>query len=282
MDRPDGTRCANCGAALTGLYCHACGQKHEPHIHSIGHFLEETTESLTHADSRLWRTIALLLARPGFLTAEFFAGRRARYLPPIRLYLVVSVVFFLVAGALPERRAPVQLSVGDASVSREARLQSCNTLQVGLPGREWLRPRLVATCERVVREGPSTLVEAFVHNLPRALFLFLPLVAALMLLLYWRPRRYYVEHLLFLVHNHAAVFLGTTVFMLLAAALPSSSLLALPALAYYAWYTYAALRRYYAEGVGRTLAKYGVIAITYLLLGALMLAATAIYSAVTL
>ena len=102
MDRPDGTRCANCGVALAGLYCHACGQRHEPHIHSIGHFLAEAAESVTHADSRLWRTLLPLLFRPGFLTVEFFAGRRARYLPPIRLYLVLSVALFLVAGALPD------------------------------------------------------------------------------------------------------------------------------------------------------------------------------------
>jgi hypothetical protein len=281
MDRPDGTRCANCGAALTGLYCHACGQKHEPHVHSIGHFLEETTESLTHADSRLWRTVLLLLARPGFLTAEFFAGRRARYLPPIRLYLVVSVVFFLTAGALPDGLAPVRINVGDGATTSTSQ-QDCDGLLVELPGKAWLRPRLVATCERLVREGPAVLVDAFVHNLPRALFLFLPLVAALMLLLYWRPRRYYVEHLLFLVHNHAAVFLSATVLMLVVAVWPGSSVLALMAMAYYAWYFYAALRSYYAEGRGRTVAKYGVIALTYLLLGSVMLVATALYSAVTL
>src|SRR5512137_2384830 len=120
MDRPDGTRCANCGAALTGLYCHACGQKHEPHVHSLGHFLEETTESLTHADSRLWRTMGLLPAPPGSPSPRFFAGRRARYLPAIRLYLVVSVVFFLVAGALPDGRAPIRINIGDATAGSSA------------------------------------------------------------------------------------------------------------------------------------------------------------------
>ena len=53
------------------------------------------TEDLTHADSRLWRTLAALLFKPGHLTREFLAGRRARYLPPVRLYLVLSVLFFL-------------------------------------------------------------------------------------------------------------------------------------------------------------------------------------------
>ena len=49
-----------------------------------------------------------------------------------------------------------------------------------------------------------------VHNIPRAMFMFLPLLALVMKLLYWRPKRYYVEHLLFLIHNHAFVFLAAT------------------------------------------------------------------------
>jgi hypothetical protein len=92
-------RCENCGAAVSGRYCATCGQRLEPPLHSLWHFSRTATEDLTHADSRLWRTLGALLFRPGYLTREFLAGRRARYLPPVRLYLVVSVVFFLWASA---------------------------------------------------------------------------------------------------------------------------------------------------------------------------------------
>ncbi|MDF3020454.1 MAG: hypothetical protein K0Q92_1757, partial [Steroidobacteraceae bacterium] len=74
--------CANCHAPLSGEYCAACGQRHEPHIHTVAHFAGEAFESISHADSRLWRTLWYLFARPGFLTREFFAGRRVAYLPP--------------------------------------------------------------------------------------------------------------------------------------------------------------------------------------------------------
>src|SRR5688572_28154795 len=66
--------CANCHAALTGEYCAACGQRHEPHLHTVAHFASEAFESISHADSRLWRTIGYLLVRPGFLTRQFFDG----------------------------------------------------------------------------------------------------------------------------------------------------------------------------------------------------------------
>src|SRR5688500_291421 len=90
--------CANCGAKLDGEYCAACGQRHEPHIHTVAHFASEAVESISHADSRLWRTLWYLFSRPGFLTREFFAGRRVAYLPPFRLYLVLSVLFFSTLG----------------------------------------------------------------------------------------------------------------------------------------------------------------------------------------
>src|SRR3954462_15564443 len=90
--------CENCGQPLTGEYCAACGQRHEPHVHTLGHFASEAFESVTHADSRLWRTLGYLLVKPGFLSREFFNGKRSRYLPPFRLYLVISLLFFVVAG----------------------------------------------------------------------------------------------------------------------------------------------------------------------------------------
>src|SRR5262245_28998138 len=94
--------CANCGAAVPGKFCGRCGQRLEHEMHSVVHFVREATEDLTHADSRLWSTLRALLFRPGFLTREFIAGRRVRYLPPLRLYLVLSVLFFLIAAVQPE------------------------------------------------------------------------------------------------------------------------------------------------------------------------------------
>jgi hypothetical protein len=111
--------CSNCGKSLSGEYCAACGQRHEPHIHSMAHFASEAFESITHADSRLWRTLGYLLAKPGRLTREFFDGRRATYLPPFRLYLVISVAFFLLGPSADSSVAikdaeTVELAVSDA------------------------------------------------------------------------------------------------------------------------------------------------------------------------
>ena len=91
-----GSNCRNCGAQLRGDYCHHCGQREGRGELFFFQALGEITGDVFTWDSRFWRTLIPLIFRPGFLTAEFIAGRRARYLPPFRLYLIISFVLFLV------------------------------------------------------------------------------------------------------------------------------------------------------------------------------------------
>lgn len=94
---PPHTHCQNCGTALTGPFCHRCGQ-HDLDFHrSFGHVLLEALESFFHFDAKFFRNIITLLFQPGRLTAEFNAGRRASQMPPFRLYLFISVLFFFVS-----------------------------------------------------------------------------------------------------------------------------------------------------------------------------------------
>ncbi len=89
-------RCRNCGAPLHGEYCSACGQREGRGDLQFSEALGDFVGEFVTWDSRFWRTLVPLLFRPGFLTAEFFAGRRARYMPPFRLYIFISFVTFLV------------------------------------------------------------------------------------------------------------------------------------------------------------------------------------------
>src|SRR5271165_1204732 len=89
--------CKNCGTVLVGRYCWNCSQAADVHVPTTPELLHELLEGITHSDSRLWRTLKYLWCRPGKLTQEFVAGRRVAYLPPFRLYLVLSVAFFLIA-----------------------------------------------------------------------------------------------------------------------------------------------------------------------------------------
>ena len=347
--------CANCHAPLTGEYCAACGQRHEPHIHTVAHFAGEAFESISHADSRLWRTLWYLFSRPGFLTREFFAGRRVAYLPPFRLYLVMSVLFFSVigiGGGDVTVNVDKPLSAADAAELRAAAdqieqnlmgpgteqqskaladlLRSEAAQQVpaegaaaaGEPGTaadkdpgvnmmtgegvqsgirkfcedfrssvagdrlaDTVKQRSVMRwCNRYDNEGFSVVGEALLHNLPKAMFIFLPLLALCMKLIYWRPKHYYVEHLLFLVHNHTLVFLVLGLCMLVGM-IPLVGdyawILYWAAFIYLAWYIYRALRRVYGQGRWLTVLKYFGLGTAYLFAGFTIFLLTLIYSALT-
>jgi hypothetical protein len=304
---PAALHCENCGATVTQKYCAACGQRVDPPVHSLWHFLEVALEDLTHADSRLWSTLAALLFKPGFLTREFLAGRRARYLPPVRLYLVLSVLFFLVASI--HRGGPLQViqiqehssgppTASIASIegtkdsplaarpgeSPEQRAQRvCNNAAYQGPWRHFVVTTMHDVCVRSVRDNGQAIREAFLHSLPRAMFVFLPLLAAAMMLMYWRPRHYYVEHLLLFVHNHAFVFLLLVLASLTTLLLPFlSGWVDLAVTLYVAWYAWRSMRVAYGQGRWLTLGKLTGLSFFYIVSGSIMLALTFVYSAITM
>ena len=274
--------CTNCGAVLAGRYCSACGQKAGSPAHSIGHFLWDAIESLTHADSRVRGTLVPLLRRPGFLTREFFAGRRARYVPPLRLYLILSVVFFVLSALL--NSGPGGKVVAGKNV-RPVMAADCADLQTDLKWRGApLLPRLKAACNSVAADNGRQFNEILVHNLGRAMFVFLPLMAALMKLLYWHPRRYYLEHLVLLIHNHAYVFLLFSIYMLATHWLIDSlkGLLTLALLWLLPRYLYRSMKVAYGQSGLLTFLKFDVLAIAYVVCGVLMVVATAFLSVAAL
>ncbi len=95
--RADAPDCLNCGTRLSGQYCGQCGQRARSRLISLWGLVAEAFGDLFELDSRLWRTIIPLLVRPGQLTRDYLVGRRARYMPPFRSYLVLSLIFFVVA-----------------------------------------------------------------------------------------------------------------------------------------------------------------------------------------
>lgn len=95
-DIPPGAPCANCGTPLAGTYCHGCGQLAEDFHKSIWKLVVEALESFFHLDGRLARTLPRLLARPGQLTRDYLDGKRASQVPPLRLFLVILLLTFLV------------------------------------------------------------------------------------------------------------------------------------------------------------------------------------------
>ena len=89
--------CLNCGTRLKGQYCGNCGQRSRSRLISLWELVSDAFGDLFEIDSRLWQTLVPLMIRPGQLTHDYLQGRRARYMPPFRMYLVLSLLFFVVA-----------------------------------------------------------------------------------------------------------------------------------------------------------------------------------------
>lgn len=94
-------QCANCGVPLLGPHCYACGQPVKGMVRHLSSILADAADTILNIDSRIFRTLWPLFARPGFLSTEYFAGRRVRYVTPFRLYVFLSIAaFFLLQFAL--------------------------------------------------------------------------------------------------------------------------------------------------------------------------------------
>lgn len=309
--------CLNCGTRLRGQYCGVCGQRARNRLISLWELLREAFGDLLELDSRIWRTLVPLLIRPGQLTHDYLQGRRARYMPPFRTYLVLSVLFFVVAffdpqedlGLLnePEPKAtPEEIAEQDArraeakkdivTIDDGSEGWDCESGEVNfenVPG--WIQRRL--TPERVIhlceefdtKRGVKAFVDGLVDNIAVALFVLLPFMALVLKALYPLSRRYFVEHLLFFLHFHAFFFLLLILLILFSGAITLvniegtiTTLIIVAASFYVPVYLYKGMRRVYQQGRLVTLAKYVTLLVTYAFGASLTMLAAAIFSAATI
>ncbi|OZB61641.1 MAG: hypothetical protein B7X39_00795 [Lysobacterales bacterium 14-68-21] len=110
LDRADTVYCANCGTAMEGEFCHHCGQSVHSVLKPVHHMLEDGMDMVLHVDGRIVHTLPPLLLKPGFLTLEYFAGRRVRYIAPFRLMFVLCLLAFAVCHMVLDAPSPVTVN----------------------------------------------------------------------------------------------------------------------------------------------------------------------------
>lgn len=258
------TACFNCGTALAGPFCSECGQRVRPLDPTLGEFLDETTEQLTNWDGKIPSTLKTLFLRPGALTVDVLQGRRARWLPPLRVYLICSIAYF------------VSIPLMEAVTRRQAR----ELVRFGLyttPGQE-LPPDIRAELDSsdVVRWVGRDRVERILTNegafnrtlnaaFPKAMFVLLPLFALLTNVAFRKAVSHYPAHVYFALHLHAAAFGALTVskFTVLAGSITVDVVAGLAALAYIVWYAVRSALVVFVQPVGATLARAAAVGVVY-------------------
>ena len=227
--------CRNCGAPAPADFCPRCGQETAIALPTARQFLKEAAGRYVALDGRLWRTLGALLFRPGFLTREYLAGRRRRYIRPARLFLVLSIAMFALfrivvdVPSLDDSDA-IRIDDKDASAAlqppasgdRTSRGMSIafddkgNLLFDGPPGpvTDALKARVVRFNALPRQEKIEQIAYGAMRYGPYAMVVLLPAFALILKLLYLgrtrrhpsRPRRY-AEHLVFAAHDLSFLFL---------------------------------------------------------------------------
>ena len=212
-----GAHCPNCGHAVAAAFCPACGQETNLRLPTLREFLREAAGRYVALDGRFWRTVVALASRPGWLTREYFAGRRRRYIRPARLYLLSTLLFFAVSRLFVEPVEFVDMHPGAANpdsakdtVATQARTQKSTEIEGDAVGDDSssrvgserdlglhlpsvlsaAAPSLQKRWDRFNRlprsEKKAQIAEGMLRYAPYAMFALLP-AFALLLKLVWCP-----------------------------------------------------------------------------------------------
>jgi hypothetical protein len=223
---PSNDACANCGAALTGEFCSVCGQKRfVASDRGFGSLLRQFMEAATDLDGRFWGTLRALLAQPGRLSRDYIEGRRARWMSPIALFLLVNLVYFVSAvqsdlatpfeWEVPGRIALESADPGARAAEDAARLRAePGPLHSVITGP--LVDRRIAERDAAARAASNgergyhyrdyrDAYNAKVPEISKVLtIVHVPLLGVALMLLFRNCRRYFAEH--FVVALHLVAF----------------------------------------------------------------------------
>lgn len=238
-----GQACRNCGTTVTGRYCPHCGQLaasfHRPFWALIG----ETITDTFALDGRVARTLPLLFLRPGRLTYNYTLGQRARYVPPFRLFLLTSLLFYFTLFALVGNTSWVddikrnvsekgQLASpnGGGSVAVQDIIQDDGTINRE-KAMEALTQEDIAGSDTDARffneafdvaDDPQKFISSVEKWAPRLSLLLVPItILTLSVLQFWRRRVYIYDHAIHALHLHSWLYLSITIIMLMGQILPN-------------------------------------------------------------
>ncbi|MEZ7832158.1 MAG: DUF3667 domain-containing protein [Gammaproteobacteria bacterium] len=302
--------CLNCGKPLLGNYCGTCGQEAKDFRRPFFKLSIEAIQSLFELDGRAFRTLFFLLTKPAHLSKEYFSGRRVQYTPPLRLFLVISVSFFLlvsfytsilsveealnpdVSGSSDERSDEESIILGsDEDGEGDNALEEILSFveNINLPflddqSNANLRKVMSAQAEanlNTLADNPTEFARGYLEYITVFMLLMIPLLAFIQKLIYLRTGHYYVEHLVLTLHNHAfiifVVFVNSLTGMVEESQVPIlNTLFGFLGAAIYIWmwvYLFLSLKNYFQQGYGITLLKYITATIFYgftLILGMLL------------
>ena len=223
------TNCLNCGATFdkSANYCPCCGQKNTSSRLKLSEVISQFLTDYIALDSYIWKTLKLLFFAPGKLTKEFVSGKRKAYVPPFRLYIFLSFIYFfaLAFTANPDTKGSepfINLDTNPETSGLTVQIDSTKTRQAEEDSsfiKIEPRPEVKGQSEspsaieqffvsqaNKVNKNPELFMNSLVREVSIAMFFMLPIFGALLLLFHYKREPYYVSHLIHSVHIHAFLF----------------------------------------------------------------------------
>jgi len=329
--------CLNCGHQVEEHFCTHCGQENLELKEDALHMITHAVADYFHFESKFFGTMGPLLFKPGFLSQQFVAGKRVTFIHPIRLYIFISIVFFLVilsSSHQPEIEIKSGAATGTTAAHAEDSLTTAKKKEIrkslkSLPMSErakdslvneimrdttlakeltdstangtfytksdWLNAKdsTIAAYEKRQLSLPKAERDNFIQNylnkksirmknfpdaeeriqkqilsnVPKLMFVLLPLFALILKLVYWKTKKFYYEHLIYSFHVHSALFLSVLLTILLqwlsGFFFDISTFLTWLCIIYMLWYIYRSLRTFYGSKRWVTMTKMSFLFISY-------------------
>jgi hypothetical protein len=289
----DPAPCLNCGTYLwpNDLFCPKCGQKRlEREDMSFSHMIGESFLDYFHFDSKFFKTIFPLILQPGRLTVDYMKGKRKTYVEPFRLFLVISIIYFLllpfsreskydqsavktISSSKTKSNAPEAKldkytikgmpvsQLEEDSIKREIDTTSLQQyVERHFANENWIGKLFMKQTIKIIIYSRESFITVLEHTASKVIFILIPILALLLKLFYRKSKRLYYEHLIFSLHTHAFFFLILIAVVLIEFFMPVKMEIII---LIYMIYLFIALKTYYAEKIGRTLRKFILLIFLY-------------------
>ncbi|WP_337966646.1 DUF3667 domain-containing protein [uncultured Flavobacterium sp.] len=239
--------CLNCRHVVEQKFCPNCGQENTDSRKTFHHLFIHFFEDLTHYENAFWKTIKNLLFKPSTLTKEYLSGKRLSYLAPVRLYIFISFVTFLLIALFPNKVSE-NLNKSQEEISSNFEKPSKNKTEkhgkkdyledktmkqldkkyfqlrpmkeidsIQKYGKEseklsdfayWTYEKAVHVTEHnTKKEIIEKFIESFIHNIPKILFIIMPFFAFFLWIFHNKKKWYYFDHGIFTLHYFSFLLL---------------------------------------------------------------------------
>lgn len=228
--------CLNCRHVVEQKFCPNCGQENTDSRKTFHHLFIHFFEDLTHYENAFWRTIKNLLFKPSSLTKEYLSGKRLSYLAPVRLYIFISFITFLMIALFPghdseivtlnknqktdTKEVPKNIFTGDINDLEpgddfDKFTIEMDSVQKHAPEKDKINDFTYSNLKKIQyikdhntkEELIKKFTESFVHNIPKVLFIVMPFFAFFLWLFHNKKKWYYFDHGIFTLHYFSFLLL---------------------------------------------------------------------------